>query len=404
MNQSRQRQAARVPGVESMPLGWESTPAGRTAAEVASVKAHLRELSLEAARRGPQPPGAVLDGEPFARSFAAFLNAIRDPGKGGSATAHQIIRNAMTERTGSGGGFLLPWLLTEKIFAYLTEAIIYPRASVLTMGEYRVGLPTLDNPSQAGGAQGLGGVTFSIVEDGKPIPASNPQFGAQFLDARKLAALISPVPDELADDAEAAFDDLFARVIGMGLSWEIDDLLFNGTGSGEPEGILNASAALPVTRTSPSNAPVHADVIALLKRLHPASKKTATWLASEDVFDALVDEYLAVGSPTTQAVAPPLALVFNSLTGTWELFGVPLELSDHQPPAGTPGDLCLADLSLMQVGNREMMTIERSQLGATFTSAASAYRVRTRIDARYLPQSTYTLSNGKVVSPLVVLS
>jgi HK97 family phage major capsid protein len=345
------------------------------------------------------PPGAALDEYPFARSWAAYLKAIRTDGPD-----RATIANAWTERRGSDGGFLVPWTLTEKVFAYLTEAVIWPRASVLTMGEYRVGLPTLDNPSQANGTQGLGGIQFDLTPDGGTITTSNPKFGAQFLEAQKLAALISPVPNELAEDAAGAFDDLFSRVVGMGLSWELDDLFFNGSGVGEPQGILNASAALEVTRVNTGDAPVHADVIALLKKLHPASKKSATWLASEDVFDSLVDEYLAVGTPTTQAVAPPMALVFDAARGCWTLFGVDIEISDHQAPAGTAGDLCLADLGLYQIGSREMMTVDVSSQGSTFVTDASAYRIRTRVDGRFLPQSTYTLANGKVVSPLVVLS
>lgn len=344
------------------------------------------------------PPGAVLDKYPFAKSWAAYLKAIRADGPD-----RRTIANAWTERVPSEGGFLVPWSLTEQVFAYLTAAVIWPRASVLPMGEYRVGLPVLDNPSQASGAQGLGGVTFSLTPDGGAIPASNPQFGAQFLEARKLAALLSPVPNELASDAEAAFGDLFSRVVGMGLAWELDDLFYNGDGAAEPQGLLNSGAALEVTRVNSSDPPVHADVIALLKKLHPASKKSATWLASEDTFDALIDEYLSVGSPVTQAVAPPMALVFDAARGVWTLFGIDCEISDHQPPAGTPGDLALADISLYQIGSREMMTVERSQAGPVFASDASAYRIRTRVDGRFLPQSTYTLANGKVVSPLVVL-
>jgi HK97 family phage major capsid protein len=273
------------------------------------------------------------------------------------------------------------------------------------MGEYRLALPLLDNPSQSGGQQGLGGVTFSIVADGKPIPASNPQFGVTALDARKLAALITPVPNELADDAAAAFSDLFSRIMGMGLAWETDDLFFTGNGVNEPEGLLNCPAAVKVTRNPPSGFNVgHLDVVTMLKQLHPASKKRATWLASEDVFDQLLELYEIAGTaPSGQMIPPPQTLKFNSMTGTWELLGVELEVTDHQPPAGTPGDLVLCDLSLYMIGSREMMTVERAQKGATFTADASAYRVRTRIDGRYIVQEPYTLANGKVVSPLVTL-
>lgn len=403
-NVSNQRRAGRVLGAESMPPGWESTPAGRDAAETQDYGEHARAAKAEA-ERAAGPPGAKLDRYPFAASWAAFLTAIRDDDKGGSGPAKRAIRNAMSESTGSEGGFLVPWSLTEQVFAYLAEAVIWPRAMVLTMGTYRVGLPLLDNPSQANGAQGLGGVTFSVVPDGQPIPASNPRFGETVLDARKLAALISPVPDELADDAAAAFSDLFGRIVGMGLAWELDHLFFNGTGTGEPEGILNAPAGLKVTRANSGQAPVHADVVAMLKAAHPASKKRLAWLMSEDVFDALLELYEVIGTaPSGQMIPPPNTLRFNTETGTWELLGVPAEISDHQPAAGTTGDLVLADLSLYAIGNRELMTIDRSSKGSTFTAAASAYRVRTRVDGRYLPRSTYVLANGKTVSPLVILN
>jgi HK97 family phage major capsid protein len=142
----------------------------------------------------------------------------------------------------------------------------------------------------------------------------------------------------------------------------------------------------------------------MAKALHPASKKKGLWLASEDAFDALLELYEIVGTaPSGQMIPPPQTLKFNSQSGTWELLGVPLEVTDHQPDAGTRGDLVLLDPSLYAIGNREMMTIDVSSKGAGFINNTSAYRIRTRIDGRFLPQSTYTLANGKTVSPLVVL-
>lgn len=343
----------------------------------------------------------LVAGKPWAQNWAAFLTALRTDDAARTTLAR--MRNAMGERVPSEGGFLVPQQLADKVFAYLTEAVIWPRAMVLPMGSLRLGLPLLDNPSQASGAQGLGGITFAFTEESAAIPTSNPQFGVQFLEARKLAALISPVPNELPADAAAGFDDLFGRIVGMGLAWELDDLFINGLGIGEPQGVLSSPAALSVTRTNATDPPVHADVVAMLKAAHPASKKKLLWLASEDAFDALLELYLAVGTPTTQAVSPPEWLVFKPELGYWTLLGVPLEVTDHQPDAGTRGDLVLLDPSLYAIGNREMMTIEVSSKGATFAADASAYRIRTRIDGRFLPQSTYTLANGRVVSPLVVL-
>jgi HK97 family phage major capsid protein len=351
------------------------------------------------ARRAQEPPGAALDKEPFAVSWAAYLKAIRT-----DEAAQGVISNAWKERVPSEGGFLVPWQLQEKVFAYMSEAAIWPRAMVLTMGDYRLGLPYLDAPSQADGAQALGGITFEITPENEAISTSNPKFGVTFLEAQKLAALISPVPNELPEDAAAAFDDLFSRIVGMGLAWQLDELFFNGTGVGEPQGILVSPAAVQPERVNSGDAPVLADAVAMLKALHPASKKKALWLASEDVFDALLDLYLAVGSPTNAAVAPSEWLVFNAALGCWTLLGVPMEITDHQPPAGTAGDLVLVDPSLYAIGSREMMTVDVSKAGPTFIADASAYRIRTRVDGRFLLQQPVTLANGKVTSPLVVLS
>ncbi len=49
------------------------------------------------------------------------------------------------------------------------------------------------------------------------------------------------------------------------------------------------------------------------------------------------------------------------------------------------------------------MTVEVSSKGTGFPTDTSNIRVRYRWDARFWPQSTITLANGKVVSPLVVL-
>jgi HK97 family phage major capsid protein len=376
---------------------------------LAAAQEDARDRSLAKAleeKRAMEPPGMRLDKQPWAHSWSSFLSAIREPRdvQGAQAVITRVMNaTGLSEKVGSEGGFLVPWQLSEQVFAYLTEAVIWPRAMKLQMGTWRLALPLLDNPSQADGAQGLGGVVFSTVENNEAIPASNPQFGVTALAAHKLAALISPVPNELVSDAAAAFGDLFGRIIGMGLAWELDELFFNGSGAGEPQGILNAPCAVQVTRTT-SDEVLHTDVVAMAKALHPASKKSAVWLASEDVFDFLLSLYETVGTaPSGQQIPPPGSLKYNTQSGQWELLGLPFETTDHQPPIGTPGDLVLADLSLYAIGSREMMTIEQSQLGATFTSDASAYRIRTRVDGRYIPVQPYTLANGKVTSPLVTL-
>jgi HK97 family phage major capsid protein len=348
-----------------------------------------------------EPPGAALDKHPWASNWAAFFNALRDERDGqGARTA---IRNAWTERRGSDGGFLIPERLRQEVLFYLAGSIIRPRAMVIPAETLRTGLPSLDNPDQSNGQQGLGGIEFSLVTDGEAIPATAGRFSRVILEAKKIAALLEDIPNELLEDASEAMGDLLGRIIGLGYGWFVDDLAINGNGAGEPEGLMFCPAAYAVSRATPSEV-LHADVVAMAKRLHPASKKTATWLASEDVFDWLLELYEIVGTaPAGQDIPPPQTLKFNSARGQWELMGLPLEVSDHQPQIGTAGDLMLADLSLYVFAERQAMEVELSSRGASFASGTTSARVKGRIDGRFWPRSVYTLRNGRQCSPLVVL-
>lgn len=356
------------------------------------------------------PLAAELDGYSWARSWGAFLAAIKDKEDHSRARAEisrlmaSRPRNDMGERVPSEGGFLVPERLRSQVLAYMETGIVMPRCTHVPMDSLRVPIPVLDNPDQSDGAQALGGLAFSITQEGEAIPATVPQFGRLVLEAWADKALLKSVPNELMADATSFTGDFLPRIVAQGLSWHIDDLvLYQGSGVGQPQALVNAPAAVNVTRDPPTPYNVgHKDVVAMLKALHPASKTTATWLASEDVFDQLLELYEIVGTaPDGQDISPPSVLKFKG--GTWTLFGLPLIPNGHQPAAGTAGDLMLCDLGLLLLGDRGVMTAEVSQKGAGYVTDTASIRFRYRWDARFWPQQSITLANGKVTSPLVVL-
>jgi HK97 family phage major capsid protein len=369
------------------------------------------EFLMGKARRAAELPGAKLDGYAWASSWGAFLTAISD--RRDEAGAQALIRgvmqdarprNTLGERVPAEGGFLVPERLRSQVLAYMTAGIVRPRSTYVPMDSLRVPVPLLDNPSQASGGQALGGLTFALVEEGAPIPASVPDFGRVVLEARKLAALLQSVPNELVSDSPAFTDDFLPRVIAMGCAWYEDDLMiYTGSGTGEPQALVNAPGAYAVTRNTPDEV-LHLDIVTMLKALHPASKASATWLLSESAFDQLLELYEISGTaPAGQDIAPPQTLVYDMSFGCWRLLGVPAVVNDHQPAVGTAGDVILADLGLYLVGDRGEMTVERSDMGPGFISDTSDFRIRSRVDGRYWPQSTITLTTGQQVSGLVVL-
>ena len=365
----------------------------------------------------PDAPGAALDGQPWARSWAAFMRAVTDPMDG---SARQFIANVMTqrplnafgERIPAEGGFLVPERLRSQVMAYMTPAIMRPRAMVLPMDSLRLPVPTLDNPSQASSAQALGGLTFSWTAEGASIATSTPAFGRTVLNARKAAALFT-APNELADDAAGAFGDFLARVIAMGYSWFEDDAFLNGNGVGEPQGLINAPCAVSVTRGG--SAPALTDLVGMFKALHPASKQAGlesgvtevVWLLSASVMDALVELYfLPAGASATsgQPVTPSgwFTMGDGDKVGP-SLLGLPAIVTDHQPASGSVGDVMLCDLRHFLIGDRMEMYVERSALGPGLITDTSEWRVKARVDGRYWVQSSTTTEAGQNVSPVVVL-
>lgn len=355
-------------------------------------------------------PGARLDSEPWARSWPAYLAAVfseRDP------AARQFIANAWSERVPSGGGFLVPEQLRAQVMAYVSPPVVRPHAMVLPMGSLRLGVPMLDNPSQQSGKQALGGLTFAFTQDGAPVASSNPEFGLALLEARKLAALVS-VPNELASDAAGALGDFINRVVAIGYAWAEDDAFIAGTGSGGPQGILSAECAITVSRAAVGTVSAP-DVAGMLSALHPAALAAGMmpgvtdigWLISQSLIAKLLQMYLVPGGGTATSGAPTelpdwLSLGDGHQVGP-SILGLPAVVTDHQPAAGTQGDLALADLRHYLIGDRAELTVERSAAGSGFVTDISNYLIKARVDGRYSVPAQTTTEAGTSVSPVVIL-
>jgi HK97 family phage major capsid protein len=361
----------------------------------------------------PDAPGAVLDDHEWAESWKAYLGALSDPRSG----ARQVIANAWSERVPGEGGFLVPEQLRAQVAAYVTPAVVRPRAMVLPMGSLRLGLPLLDNPSQASSAGVMGGLTFSFTEEGAAIPSSTPALGRLALEARKLAALFT-APNELTADAAGAMGDFLSRVIALGVAWTEDDYFIGtaGTGAGCPQSIINAGCAKLVTRTNSGDAPVLADIAAMVSALHAAALAAGLtpgitdvgWLMSTSVFTGLLELYYNVGGSTAPTDITPVAVPdWLSLGDGHEvgpsMMGLPMFVNDHQPAAGTQGDLALADIRNYVIGDRLALTVESAAKGSGFITDVSQFRVKTRVDGRYWIQTSTTTEASQSASPVVVL-
>lgn len=389
--------------------------------------AELEPLALATAGEMPAPgswkgalyrddaPGAALDSQPWARSWGAFMHAIT---REDDASAREFIGQVMSrpvnagfsERTPEAGGFLVPEQLRSQVLSYMTPANIRPSAQVVPMSSLSLAIPFLDNPDESGSRQALGGLTFAWTGEGAPITPTSPAFGRERMEARKAAALLKDVPNELAADAAGALGDFFGGAARKGYAWFEDDAFISGSGAGEPQGLIGAPCAVAVDRANADEVGF-ADIVAMMKALHPASKSrglvpgiTSTcWLLSAAVLDQLMELFYSPAAG--EAIAPPGGgfSMGDGYTAGPSLMGLPAFPTDHQPALGTAGDVILADLAEYVIADRMEMTVERSRQGAGFGADASDFRIKARLDGRYWIQSATTTESGQVVSPVVIL-
>lgn len=375
---------------------------------------------------GSENMGAAADDEEFSKSLGAFIKAVyhgerEASGRDDVAAAKRYkdykvkLHNALAERIPSEGGFLVPEVLrSEILMVALEEAVVRPRAQIIPMDSLRVPLPAIDDTSHASSV--YGGVVGYWTEEGAAITASAPSFQRFVLEARKLTAYTT-IPNELLQDSVTPLDRWFSMFFPKAISFFEDTAFISGTGTGEPQGYLNAPGAITVTRGTQYKIKYN-DIAKAYARMWPASLKRACWICSPDVLVELLQLALSEdGSGTT--VAPPLWLQAYQAVGAagggnndgvnYMLMGRPLIVTEKHPSntssnTTTAGALAFVDLSYYLVGDRMTMQIASSDQ-YLFATDQMAYRIIERLDGRFWLQSPITPAGtgGNTLSPLVLI-
>ncbi len=396
--------------------GGDGQPGNRYRRHIRFEGGHVYELGqVVASARGlvppraletlysPHAPGAAVNGT-FA-SLGELVSAVYMASKG---LGPAIVNAAMSERIPAEGGALVPEELRSDIMLQcLEQAIIRPRATVLTMRAPSTRVPVLEEGSNASGSV-FGGLNFTWTEEAAALAPSVASYGLDVLRANKLIAYMI-APNELLEDADQ-LDAFLTSAIPAGVAFSEDAAFIAGRGTlggttlgaAQPQGILNASCAIEVTRTgSPVNL---ADIANMATRMLPQSWNRFIWLASPDILKTLLQIYLNFGSATSGIAPPSDWLTYDSVQRCWCLMGRPLYSTEHVSAAGTTGDLVAVDCSFYVIGDYQTMQIDVASEGADFIYDESQIRVRSRLDGRVWLASPVTPANSsETVSPVVIL-
>jgi HK97 family phage major capsid protein len=233
-----------------------------------------------------------------------------------------------------------------------------------------------DETSRATGSR-FGGVQGYWLEEAGEKTASKPAFRQIELSLNKLIGLCYAT-DEVLMDATALKQSI-RRAFIEEISFQVDNAIINGTGAGQPLGIINGGSTVEVSKESGQAAAtiVWENIPKMWSRLLPKSQRTAVWLVHQSVMPQLYSMSLAVGTGGAPVYMPAGQA---STTPYSTLFGRPVIPIEQCQALGTAGDIILADLKngyvLADKGNVQ----EDVSIHVRFICDESVFRFVYRVD------------------------
>lgn len=192
----------------------------------------------------------------------ALLQAMR--------TNFRQISNVLQEGIDPQGGYLVPDEYDKRLIDILTEENVMRilGTNITTSGEHKINIAAT-KPAAA------------WIEEGGTLTFGDATFDQIILDAHKLHVAIK-VTEELLYDNAFNLENYILTQFGKALSNAEEDAFINGTGVGQPLGILAETGGAQVGVTSASSTKVTADeIINLVYSLKRPYRKNAVFLAND---------------------------------------------------------------------------------------------------------------------------
>lgn len=281
---------------------------------------------------------------------AKAWNAFHGGGQDDRLFIGAAVGTGMQQQVGSDGGYLVPPSFAKEVWDGMTT----DANNLLSMTDnYQIEGESLSFPanaetSRAAGSR-FGGVRGYWLSELDQLTSSLPKIRQVTLTPKQLAVLVY-ASDKLLRNSQAASQYL-TRAATEEINFMVGDSLVNGTGVGQPEGILNSGCTVSVAKETGQDATtiVAENIIKMHARLHPRSQMRAVWLINQDCLPQLHQMQIGVGTGGQLVYMPPNGLA-DSPFGT--IYGRPVIPIEYCPTLGTVGDIILADLGGYAVGTQ----------------------------------------------------
>lgn len=251
-------------------------------------------------------------------------------------TNFRQISNVLQEGVDADGGYLVPDEYDDRLIEVLEGENIMRRlgTKINTSGEHKINIAAT-NPAAA------------WIEEGGALSFGEAAFDQKILDAHKLHVAIK-VTEELLYDNAFRLENHIITQFGKALANAEEDAFLNGTGTGQPTGIFNATSGgqVAATLTAALKADDLIDLVYALKRPY---RKNASFIMNDAILAQirkLKDNNGAyIWQPSYQAGEPDRVLGYEV----------------HTSPFAPSDGIAFGDYSYYNIGDRGTRSFKQLQ-------------------------------------------
>ena len=333
------------------------------------------------------------------------LDAVTD------ANPHGVMRDASESTQGAAVyGYLVRPEFMGDVFRVEAETDVMTNLREIPMGQsVEMRYPALDQyatSAQTRTSNYFGGVTlYRKPEDGSRTETDT-KISEIIFKATDLTGMTKVSRDLLADsfiDLNGFLQNLFREAFGWRRDWDF----INGTGVGEPQGIIGCACEIQVTRTTASHIR-YEDIAKMKATMLPQALRGAYWIINAQASSEV--ESVLAASPSAFAYQPNTLISqaqWPSIYGTTMfegiLQGLPFKRTEKLPALGTARDLILfspkyygeATKAGIEIGLTEHRYWELDQVGI---------RWKLRNDGQPMMKKKFVGLDTNSYSPVVTLN
>lgn len=397
--QSRQHRDAEALDDEFADAPPPKSDAGPARNEDATTKVHAEARDREAEARGGF------------RHFGEMAKSVYDAGMG-TRMDNRLGRlystvgsDEMSAGNGPRGGFLLPPAFSTQVWDGVMAAPdnLLPMTDSYALGsEESITFPAVDESSQTIGV--AAGMTATWRSEFGQMSGSRPKLREVRLEPHEMY-VFAYVTEKLLNNSPLALGQFLTAKAGLAISSKTSDAIYAGDGAGKPQGILESSALIQVTKEPGQAADtiVAENIVKMYARMLPAAIGGAYWFYNQEAMVQLLQLTMGIGAAGVPVFMPAGGF---SQAPFATIFGRPAIPLASAKKLGDKGDIVFVNPKFYATATRGGIRSAES-MHIRFDYAQMAFRFQFEVDGRSWLPSAITPANatsGVTLSPFVALA